>query len=873
MDKIIIAASTHWDREWYRTFQEFQIRLCDLMNQLLDLLEQDSDFLCYTFDGQSVVLDDYLEIYPENRGRIEKLTAEGRLIFGPLYNLPDEFLSGGEALIRNFQMGDAVCKAFGKKLNAGYVPDNFGHISQLPQILKGVGLEHAFFFRGTNLDTVKAKEFYWEGADGSRVLSEYMLLGYWSLKSWGRMEKGVVEHFKEVYDTLKAHAALPVFLMVNGSDHLYQDSEFTEKVKEVREAFSELEIINGSFEDYSRLALKAAREASLTTVRGELRDFRYGPDPTSVTSTRNRIKKLLFRTLAEGERYAEPLAAMAAARNRSYHYQAGFFEKAWKKVLVSLGHDGITGCSTDETTADIAGYLTHAGQIFKRIRELAFSSLLEQEKEPKEQYLALFNPNPWPYSGVTRQVVHLTKESEAEQYRDFVLRNAAGEMVPYEIEGVWEDVITKEFLYNSKERVYRRCVQILFPVKEVPACGVDYYHIEKSKLLEKREEEFYIRSRASEKKLENEYYIITPNSDASIDIYDKKEQKWYRNMHNLVARGEAGDEYQHVSPLFDRHVFPILTGIHVVKNSPLSQSMELSAVMKLPRARAVKELGQELGEGSIGLTTKITLYQGGELIEFQTVIDNTCQDFILYAGFPLQMEEARDYSYVSFDEVFRDNKVYAFDDSLKSTQSFAKPMQRYSGVVGRNQRFDLVTKGIYEYHTKETEEGTDYYLTLLRSTGYLFHGLPLSWKDGQHSTTPIVETADSRELGISVCEYGISLNRQNIQRLFEEYCYPILGEDTLGRGEAFSFLEIESEKVRLSACKSCVDGNGIILRLYQTGTETVHTRIRTMLPIERVSICNLLEEETAEHAHELHGIPVEIGPKKIVTLKIKWGLS
>ena len=157
MDKILIAASTHWDREWYRTFQEFQIRLCGLMNRLITLLEQDEEFLCYTFDGQSAVLEDYLEIYPENRGRIEKLAAEG------------------------------------------HVPDNFGHISQLPQILNGVGIDTAFFFRGMDRTEYKEKEFYWESPDGSRVLCEYMILGYWSLKSWGKMGKSTAEHF---YDAL-----------------------------------------------------------------------------------------------------------------------------------------------------------------------------------------------------------------------------------------------------------------------------------------------------------------------------------------------------------------------------------------------------------------------------------------------------------------------------------------------------------------------------------------------------------------------------------------------------------------------------------------------------------------------------------------------
>jgi alpha-mannosidase len=98
MEEVIIAASTHWDREWYRSFTEFRIRLCELFNRLLPLLEQ-GKLDCYTFDGQCVVLEDYLEVCPENEGRIRSLVKQGRLSFGPLYNLPDEFLSGGEALI------------------------------------------------------------------------------------------------------------------------------------------------------------------------------------------------------------------------------------------------------------------------------------------------------------------------------------------------------------------------------------------------------------------------------------------------------------------------------------------------------------------------------------------------------------------------------------------------------------------------------------------------------------------------------------------------------------------------------------------------------------------------------------------------------
>ena len=503
MDKILIAASTHWDREWYRTFQEFQIRLCGLMNRLIALLEQDEEFLCYTFDGQSVVLEDYLEIYPENRGRIEKLAAEGRLVFRPLYNLPDEFLSGGEALIRNFLLGDEVCRSVGGKLNAGYVPDNFGHISQLPQILNGVGIDTAFFFRGVDRTEYKEKEFCWESPDGSRVLCEYMILGYWSLKSWGKMGKTAAEHFYDAYRTLKESSRLNTFLLINGSDHLYQDPDFTAMVRDVKETFPELDIRNGSIADYAEMAKEAAGDfCGLRTVRGELRDFRYGPDPTAVTSCRGRIKRLLFAVQSQVERYAEPLAVLASACGDGFDYPEGLFGKIWRNISISLGHDGISGCSTDEVMDDIKSYLTHALQSSSRISEAAMEELTGREEYGQasgdESYLAVFNPHPFSYTGMTEQTVHLEK---AGGWKDFVLYGDNGEEIPYEILELSDEVITREYFYNSKEKVPRMCVKILFPVKDIPALSIRYFRIQKSRLLEKRCQEFYVRRQPSGAKI------------------------------------------------------------------------------------------------------------------------------------------------------------------------------------------------------------------------------------------------------------------------------------------------------------------------------------------------------------------------------------
>ena len=70
-------SGTHWDREWYRPFQEFRYLLVSLMDDLLDLMERDPQFRYFHLDGQTCVLDDYLEIRPGNRERLATLQGKG----------------------------------------------------------------------------------------------------------------------------------------------------------------------------------------------------------------------------------------------------------------------------------------------------------------------------------------------------------------------------------------------------------------------------------------------------------------------------------------------------------------------------------------------------------------------------------------------------------------------------------------------------------------------------------------------------------------------------------------------------------------------------------------------------------------------------
>src|SRR5512145_2940001 len=138
-----VISHTHWDREWYLTFEQFRFRLVELIDQLLDLLQRDPTFRAFHLDGQTIVLEDYLQIRPERAEELRTRVREGRILVGPWYVQPDEFLVSGEALIRNLQIGLRIARDYGEPMMIGYLylPDAFGHIAQLPQLLRGFGLD------------------------------------------------------------------------------------------------------------------------------------------------------------------------------------------------------------------------------------------------------------------------------------------------------------------------------------------------------------------------------------------------------------------------------------------------------------------------------------------------------------------------------------------------------------------------------------------------------------------------------------------------------------------------------------------------------------------------------------------------------------
>ena len=163
---VAIVPHTHWDREWYDPFQTFRLRLVKLLDTLLPMLESDPSYSRFMLDGQTAVVDDYLEIRPDRRATLQRLAASGRMSIGPWMVLMDEFMVSGETIVRDLQFGLAHGSELGGAMQIGYLPDMFGHVAQMPQLIRLAGMDHAVVWRGVPA-AVEQTAFWWQAPDGS----------------------------------------------------------------------------------------------------------------------------------------------------------------------------------------------------------------------------------------------------------------------------------------------------------------------------------------------------------------------------------------------------------------------------------------------------------------------------------------------------------------------------------------------------------------------------------------------------------------------------------------------------------------------------------------------------------------------------------
>ncbi|MGH2541756.1 MAG: glycoside hydrolase family 38 C-terminal domain-containing protein, partial [Ardenticatenaceae bacterium] len=277
MDRPYIAhliVHTHWDREWYSPFQTFRMRLVRLLDRVLSLLEEEAGLPYFHLDGQTIPLLDYLEIRPENEARLRRLVASGRLLVGPWFILPDEFLVSGESHIRNLLLGHRIARDFGHVMRTGYIPDTFGHISQLPQIFQGFNLDTTFWFRGLSGDEYAA-ELWWEAPGPSDARSRVLLnrlpeyIGYSNACALLPEPAAAVAELECIVRAEAERATTRHLLVMIGTDHLEPRDDLPHLLELANTRSSLAEYRFSTLEQYAAMVLDEVAAEQLATVRGE----------------------------------------------------------------------------------------------------------------------------------------------------------------------------------------------------------------------------------------------------------------------------------------------------------------------------------------------------------------------------------------------------------------------------------------------------------------------------------------------------------------------------------------------------------------------------------------------------------------------------
>jgi alpha-mannosidase len=427
-----IISHTHWDREWYLTFQQFRLKLVHLVDGLLELLEKDLEYKFFMLDGQTIILDDYLHMRPEQEALLRGHVQSGRILIGPWHILPDMYLVGPEAHIRNLLQGRRTARRFGPLMQVGYIPDPFGHPGQVPQILCGFGIHTAAVWRGVG---DLPCEFWWQSPDGSRVLMAYLRDSYSNGASLPAGDPAAfTAQLAQTRDQLSAHSAARDYLVMYGTDHMQPSPHTSAAIAYANDHLADTHVLHSTLPAYIEAISVQINQPELPVITGELRDCSRSPLLPGVLSTRMAIKQRNAACETLLEKWVEPFSVFASLlggeANERLADPAPLIRQAWRLLMENHPHDSICGCSLDQVADEMSVRFDQVEQIGEELAHQSLHTLAAQVDTRFPEALAavlMFNP-----TGALRSDLVEVELSIPEDIPAFELVDAGGVLVPYE---------------------------------------------------------------------------------------------------------------------------------------------------------------------------------------------------------------------------------------------------------------------------------------------------------------------------------------------------------------------------------------------------------------------------------------------------------
>jgi mannosylglycerate hydrolase len=870
--EVYVVSHTHWDREWYLPFQLYRMRLVDVIDQVLDLLENKPGYDYFTLDGQTVVLEDYFEIKPENRPRIEKLVKSGKLMVGPFYILPDEFIISEESHIRNLLLGHKIAEEIGAVMKVGYIPDPFGHISQMPQILQGFGIDNFIFTRG--LDDTAQSEFWWQAPDGTKVLAIFQPEGYCSGRWLSVEKKDELDRFKHLYRILSEKATTANLLVNNGCDHLPPQPELPEVLKGFAKIFPDAKFIHSTFQNYINQVKKA--NPKLKTIAHELRGNKEQYLLYGVQSARMYLKQKNDRAQVELTKYAEPFSAFAWALGGVY--PNGALWRAWRYLLQNHPHDSICGCSVDAVHRQMLTRFEWAQELGEEISNRAKIQIADQidtsEVKKNEIGLVVFNPLNWERSEIFQTEINFEVPGYG-KYKGVRVFDDKNQEIPVQVADRTHE--TRMFLHPQKSphMPWVHSFKVSIPVDKIPACGYKTFRVSPmvvGNILQGA-------PIAYGNILENEFLQVVVNPNGTLNILHKETETEYQNCLIYADGADAGDEYNYSHARKDMLITTELGSpqISLVDNGPLSATVKIEGILALP-ASLTPDFSERAAESvECPLTTFVTLSKGSPRVDIVTEFDNQAKDHRLRVLFPSGINTDSAFAEGHFDVVQRSISLPKDLENYKTEYPpSTHPQLGFVDVNNGEIGLTIINQGLPEYEVIDDAKRT-VALTLLRSVGWLSHWdlLTRQYPAGPHLATPEAQCLGKHRFKFSILPHaGTWLDAVVYRQAYQHNIgFGILQTDGHeGKlPKSFGFVAIEPKELVLTAVKKSEKEDYVIIRFYNIGDKTVQGKLSFGKPVKQVYLADMNEKRQMKlDVVKNKTVQLPVSKKKIITLAVQF---
>ncbi len=837
-----IIMHTHWDREWYFTKDETQTILRTHMYEVIEYLEENED-IKYILDGQSVMIDDFLEFAPKYEKRLKKLIENGQLLVGPWYTQTDLMLVHGESIIRNLYYGiNRALEFTNSPMLSGYAPDTFGHNSQMPQIYKQFGIDNTIFWRGFSELKADKSDFLWKGVDGSVIYGINLATGYQGAKYLESDEKELEARMSKIMNVLDNYSATDARLIMNGHDQMPIQRNIKDIISMLRKFYPNDDITVGTFDDY----LDIVKQADLEEVEGELIHSKHARIHKTINSTRMDIKLLNTELEYKLFNILEPLAILGTKIDIDYPHDV--FEKCYKIMFGAHAHDSIGGCNTDSVNQDINQRLIQVKEVVDTQIEMYMRYIACTQVSVGD--ITLFNYLPYERESELVDIDLLVDN------KDFIIVDEDNQEINYVInkhQQIDAGTIDRQIaarLLDIKTNKYS--ITALIP----KIAGMT---VKKLKIIEGQ----LPQTKVVKPNIENEFYKIDI-IDNQLQLTNKITNQTIANFLTIENSADCGDSYDYSPPVNDTIIMPNAISSIETKISQVIKKLNFDIDFKVPYNFSKRN---KL-ETNIDMKFNVSLVlDNSELIKVDIKAVNKIEDsrFRLVVKTNCKSEQVTSDMQLSkiSRPIYNNPEMNVWEQEKWAEKPVA--IETFNSYV--NYSDETSYNVVYAYGHKEYEvKDSNIYITLFRSFSHLGKR-ELVNRPGRPSGIE-VPTPDNQLIDTNFdMKFALSFIKQQKSEanIAKEWLTPISGYQ-LKKYNRFNIndyrakvdygsLNLQLNGCTISAIKHSLDGK-MIIRIFNENEKT------TVDFKQKVTVCDLLENELETCSM------ITVAKNQIITIKL-----